>query len=812
MQNSKKRKLVLVGNGMAGMNVVEQIVKLAPEAFDITVFGAEPHPNYNRIQLSYVLEGSKTMDDIVLNSLEWYRDNGIALHTGKPVTGIDTAAKTIYAEDGLSVPYDVLILATGSNPIVLPVPGAGKEGVVGFRDIADCEKMLEASRTFRKAAVIGGGLLGLEAAKGLVKLGMDVTVVHLFEELMERQLDPTASMMLKAELESQGLKFATGKQTTEILGGDRVSGLRFSDGTELEADFIVMAAGIRPNAALAKACGLEVNRGILVDDFMQTSVPGVYAVGECNEHRGLCYGLVAPLFEQGAVLAKHLCGIETKPYEGSVLSTKLKISGVDVFSAGDFMDQPGFTIVRMQDEWRGVYKKVLLQERKIVGGILFGDVNDSMKLQQWIRTGTEMTDAIHASLVGAPTAEGESSGIAEMPDEEIVCGCNGVTKAHIVSAIKDQGMTTVEAIKASTGATRSCGGCRPTVEKILQHVLGDEYDAAAVKTGICGCTTLSRDEVVAGIQEKGLKTIKEVMQVLEWNHPEGCSKCRPAVNYYLGMIWPQEHEDEKDSRFVNERMNANIQKDGTYTVIPRMYGGVTTPEELSRIASVAVKYNVAMVKVTGGQRIDLVGVTKENLPKVWEELDMPSGYGYAKALRTVKTCVGSRFCRFGTQDSIGMGIQLEKKFERLDMPAKFKIAVNGCPRNCAESCTKDIGIVGNDGGWEIYVGGNGGIKPRIADLLAKVKTDEELVEMSGALIQFYRETGKYLERTSEWVERMGLETIFQTVVENAENRKQLAERIEIALEKVSDPWKKVLESPETKEKLYGTLAVEAAIR
>ncbi|MEV2907988.1 nitrite reductase large subunit NirB [Paenibacillus larvae] len=803
MPNKQKRKKWLViGNGMAGMNTVEQVIKLAPDLYDITVIGSEPYPNYNRIQLSYVLEGSKTVEDIVLNDYDWYKNNNIDLHTGRTAEHIDREKKLVRDNLGTAYPYDILLLATGSNPFILPVPGTDLEGVVGFRDISDCNRMMEAAKTYRKAAVIGGGLLGLEAAKGLSKLGMEVTVVHLFDELMERQLDPVASTLLKAELEEQGLRFATGKQTEALTGTDRVQGIRFTDGTELAADFVVMAVGIRPNTALAKASGLEVNRGIIVNDVMQTSDPAIYAVGECNEHRGVCYGLVAPLFEQGQVLAKHLCGIETPGYAGTVLSTKLKISGVDVFSAGEFMDKPGMTVVKMQDDWRRIYKKILLRDNKIVGGVLFGDNSEAPRLQQWIRTGAEMTDAIYASVMEMALEADPGSGVAGMPDEEIVCGCNGVTKGAIVAAIRDNGLTSVDEIKSCTGACRSCGGCKPVVEQILQHTLGDQYDTAASANGICSCTDKSRDEIVAAIREKELKTIQDVMRTLDWKEEEGCSKCRPALNYYLTMLWPAEYQDEKVSRFVNERMHANINKDGTYTVVPRMYGGVTSPDELLRIAEVAKKYEVPCVKMTGGQRLDLIGVKKEDLPKVWEEIDMPSGYAYAKSLRTVKTCVGAAYCRFGTVDSMGMGARLERKMERLDMPAKVKLAVNGCPRNCAESCTKDVGIVGNDGGWEIYVGGNGGIKPRLADLMAKVKTDEEVVEVTQGFIQYYREQANYLERTSEFVERIGLSKIIKEVVDNREQRLKLVARMELALSQVKDPWKEVIDSGKTRKDLY----------
>ncbi|MDP4096780.1 nitrite reductase large subunit NirB [Paenibacillus sp. P96] len=800
--STAREKLVVVGNGMAGIGTLEQMIKLGGH-YDIEIIGSEPHPNYNRIMLSYVLEGTKTIDDIILNDWSWYEQNGIQLHTGTAVTRIDAEDRKVHTDTGLVISYDKLIIATGSKPFMLPIPGIDKEGVVGFRDIADCHRMMEAAASYDKAAVIGGGLLGLEAAKGLVNLGMDVTVVHLMDDLMERQLDHPASAMLQAELERQGIKFAMGKQTVELTGEQRVNGLLFKDGSRLDADFVVMAVGIQPNTAVAAGSGMAVNRGIIVDDYMQTSLPGVYAVGECVEHRGVCYGLVAPLFEQGLVLAKHLCSVDTKPYEGSVVSTKLKISGVDVFSAGEFIETGEHTVISAKDDWKRTYKKVLLRGNQIVGAVLFGDVTESANLQKLVRQQAEMNDEIYASIMGTGCCGGgaKAASVETMSDDEIVCGCNGVTKQAIVQAITEQGLSSVEEIKACTGATRSCGGCKPVVEDILKFVLGDGFAAGAQK-GICTCTTLNRDEIVAEIKAKGLQSIREVMHVLGWSQPEGCSKCRPALNYYLGMIYPETYEDEAESRFVNERMSANIQKDGTFTVVPRMYGGVTTPEDLKRIADVSLKYDVKVVKVTGGQRLDLIGVKKEDLPKVWEELDMPSGYAYAKSLRTVKTCVGSQFCRFGTQDSMGMGARLERKFERLDLPAKFKFAVNGCPRNCAESCTKDIGIVGNDGGWEIFIGGNGGIKARLVDSLCKVKFDDELVEICGAVMQLYRETANYLERTSEWVERMGIDTIRAQIVEDTENRKALLERIEFALTQVEDPWKKLLRDPQKRGLLF----------
>ncbi|MBG9791160.1 nitrite reductase [Paenibacillus dendritiformis] len=804
----RKWRLVVVGNGMAGINTVEQLLKLT-DRYDITVIGEEPHPNYNRILLSYVLEGSKKLDDIVLNPYSWYEEAGITLLAGEKGERIDTGRRVVLTDKGREVPYDRVIIATGSTPFRLPVSGADKEGVIGFRSIEDCDRMIAAAGTYKTAAVIGGGLLGLEAAKGLVQLGMDVTVVHLPDYVMERQLDMTAARLLEQELERQGIRFALGKQTVEITGGERVEGLRFSDGTELKAEFVVMAVGIRPNVGIGQASGLNVNRGIVVDDWMRTSAEDVYAVGECTEHRGVCYGLVAPLFEQGAVLAKTLAGVETKPYEGSVCSTKLKVSNVDVFSTGIFLETPECTTLTFHDGWKRTYRKIVLRDNIIVGAVLFGDTDDAAKLERLVKQGAAMTDELYQELTGTGGCCGsKANAAAELADDDIVCGCNGVTKKMILDAIANNGLTTLDEVKACTGASRSCGGCKPLVEQLLQHALGDGFEAGAGKQGICGCTEHSRDEIVAAIREQGLHTIHEVMAALEWKQPEGCSKCRPALNYYLGMIWPESYRDDKASRFVNERMNANIQKDGTYTVVPRMYGGMTSPEELKKIADVSLQYNVELVKMTGGQRIDLIGVKKEDVPKVWEALDMPSGYAYAKSLRTVKTCVGSRYCRFGTQDSLAMGALLERKFERIDYPAKFKMAVNGCPRNCAESCTKDIGIVGNDGGWEIYIGGNGGIKPRLADLLCKVKTDEELVEMTAAAIQYYRETANYLERTSEWVERIGLDAIRRTVVEDGEERKRLVERINIALAQAEDPWKQVLDQPDLRSKLFEAVTLE----
>ena len=806
----ERKKLVLIGNGMAGVHCIEEILKIDKDMFDITIFGSEPYPNYNRILLSTVLQGNTSIDDITLNDWEWYEKNGIRLFARETVIDIDTDQRLVRTDQGRIVEYDKLIIATGSKPFILPIPGADKQGVTAFRDVKDCQLMMEYAKKYKKAAVIGGGLLGLEAARGLLNLGMEVDVIHIFEHLMERQLDPTAAKLLQRELEKQGMNFLLQKETVEILGNDRVQGLRFKDGTEIAADLVVMAVGIRPNIDLAKKSGIAVNRGIVVNDYLETSVPHIYAVGECAEHRGVVYGLVAPLYEQGKVLAEAICGIKGRPYEGSVVSTQLKVSGVDVFSAGEFTDGEGTTAVKVYDEFRGIYKKVVIRDEKIVGAVLFGDTNEGRKLFEMIRNHDPISESLYVSLFQSVSNPANQSIVAAMADTDVVCGCNGVTNGTICRAIVEHGLKTVEEVRDYTNASRSCGGCKGLVAELLEYTLGEEFDQSAVKETICGCTTLSRDEVIAEIRAKNLKYVKEVMTVLGWKNEDGCSKCRPALNYYLGMLYPGEYEEESDSLFVNERLHANIQADGTYSVVPRMYGGVTTAEQLRKIADVAEKYNVPMIKLTGGQRIDLLGVKKEDLPKVWAELGMPSGYAYAKALRTVKTCVGKQFCRFGTQDSTKLGIELEKKFERLKTPHKVKMAVSACPRNCAESGIKDVGIVGVEGGWEIYVGGNGGTHLRAGDLLCTVQTEEEVIEITGAFLQYYRESANYLERTSKWVERVGLEHI-REVIFDLETRRQLLERLEKALAATKDPWKEIVENKEIQETLFCDVQIKVPV-
>ncbi|MEL7935990.1 MULTISPECIES: nitrite reductase large subunit NirB [Pseudomonas] len=802
----KKLKLVLIGNGMAGIRTLEELLKIAPDLYEITVFGAEPHPNYNRILLSPVLAGEQTFEDIVLNDLNWYADNGIRLLLDRKVVKIDRRLRKVFAADGSEAEYDRLVIATGSNPFILPVPGNRLEGVIGYRDIADTQAMIETAKTHSHAVVIGGGLLGLEAANGLKQRGMEVTVVHLSDWLLERQLDRTAGKLLQSALEARGIRFRLNTVTDELVdnGDGRVCAVQFKDGDVVAADLVVMAAGIRPNTELAESAGIPCNRGILVNDTLQTYDPRIYAIGECASHRGIAYGLVAPLFEQAKVCANHLAQFGFASYKGSVVSTKLKVTGIDLFSAGDFMGGEGTETITLSDPIGGVYKKLVIKDDVLVGACLYGDTADGGWYFRQIRENHNVAQVrdhlmFGESSLGDAGHQGQSSA-ASMPDSAEVCGCNGVCKGTIVKAIQENGLFSVDEVKKHTKAASSCGSCAGLVEQILISTVGGAADVKPKsEKAICGCSELNHGQVRKAIREHHLTSMAEAMRFMDWSTPNGCATCRPALNYYLISTWPGEAKDDPQSRLINERAHANIQKDGTYSVVPRMWGGVTNPAELRRIADVADKYQVPMVKVTGGQRIDLLGVRKEDLPAIWKDLDMPSGHAYGKSIRTVKTCVGSEFCRFGTQNSTQLGIDLEHDLFNMWSPHKVKLAVSGCPRNCAEAGIKDIGIIGVDSGWELYIGGNGGIKTEVAEFFVKLKSADEVREYSGAFLQLYREEAFYLERTVHYLQRVGMEHIRKAVLEDAENRKALNARLQYALSLEQDPWQQRIEQPQLKK-------------
>jgi nitrite reductase (NADH) large subunit len=795
----KKSKLVMVGNGMAGVRTIEELLKIAPDLYDVTVFGAEPHPNYNRILLSPVLAGEQTLDEIVLNSWEWYKENNITLHAGKKVVEVDRVKRIVRSEDGTEVEYDRLLMCTGSNPFILPVPGKDLQGVIAYRDIADTNAMIDAAKKYKKAVVIGGGLLGLEAANGLMLRGMDVTVIHVMPWLMERQLDDVAGGLLRKSLEDRGLSFMMGAQTQELIPDKdgRVMALKLKDGKEIPADLVVMAVGIRPNVELAQSMRLHCDKGIVVNDTMQTVTDArIYSVGECAAHRGIAYGLVAPLFEQAKVAANHLAQFGIGRYQGSLTSTKLKVTGIDLFSAGNFTGGEGFEDIVMSDPFGGVYKKLVLKDDVLVGACLYGDTVDGSYYFKLLRDGKNVSDIRDKLMFGEAALNNGIGDVghqghtkaASMADSDEVCGCNGVTKGTICKAIREKGLFTLDEVKKHTKASASCGSCTGLVEQILMFTAGGDYSATPKLKAMCGCTDHGHQAVRDAIRENKLLTIGSVMQFMEWKTPNGCSSCRPALNYYVTSSWPKEAKDDPQSRFINERSHANIQKDGTYSVIPRMWGGETTADELRRIANAVDKYNIPTVKVTGGQRIDLLGVKKEDLVNVWKDIGMPSGHAYAKALRTVKTCVGSEWCRMGTQDSTQMGKDLERAMWRMYAPHKVKFAVSGCPRNCAEAGIKDVGIIGVDSGWEMYIAGNGGIKTEVAHFFTKLKTAAEVLEYTGAFCELYRQEGWYLERTVHYVSRVGLDYVKKKILDDHEGRKALWERLQFALDGEPDPW------------------------
>ncbi|MAU95867.1 MAG: nitrite reductase large subunit [Fulvimarina sp.] len=788
-------KLVVIGNGMAPGRALERLFERAPGQYEVTIFNAEPRVNYNRLMLSPVLSGEKTYAEIVTHDDAWYAAHGVTLHKGKRVEAIDRAGKTVTAADGTTAPYDKLIVATGSNPFIVPIPGSTLPGVLAYRDLDDVEKMLEAAKNGGRAVVIGGGLLGLEAAAGLKLRGMDVTVLHLMPTLMERQLDPAAGFLLERSLKARGIDVVTRANTHAILGEDKVENVKLDDGTVIDAQIVVMAVGIRPSTDLAKQAGLDVGRGIRVGDDMRTSDPDIFALGECVEHRGMCYGLVAPLYEMAEVVAAQLRGPCENAYLGSVTSTKLKVTGIDLFSAGDFAEGDDREEIVLRDASVGVYKRLVIKDDAIIGAVLYGETADGAWFFDLMKKKTSVSQMRETLIFGQSYQGGAPldpmAAVAALPDDAEICGCNGVCKGKITGAITARGLASLDAVRAHTKASSSCGTCTGLVEQLMALTLGDAFNPQAVKP-MCPCTDLGHADVRRLIVAKALKSIPEVMQELEWKTSCGCAKCRPALNYYLLADWPGEYVDDKQSRFINERVHANIQKDGTYSVVPRMWGGMTSANELRAIADVVDKFQIPAVKCTGGQRIDMLGVKKEDLPAVWADLNaagMVSGAAYGKALRTVKTCVGTDWCRFGTQDSTGLGIRIERFMWGSWTPAKVKMAVSGCPRNCAEATCKDVGVICTDAGFEIHFAGAAGLDIKPTEVLTQVRTEDEALETIVALVQLYREQGHYLERMYKWLKRVGMESIQAAIVDDPGKRRHYYDRFVFSQQfSQRDPW------------------------
>jgi nitrite reductase (NADH) large subunit len=788
-------KLVIVGNGMAPGRMLEHLLEKARDRYEVTIFNAEPRVNYDRIMLSPVLSGEKEYEEIIIHGDGWYIKNGIILYKGHKVVGIDRAAKTLISNHGVVTRYDKLVIATGSVPFVLPVPGNNLAGVLTYRDLDDVNAMLLAAQSTAKAVVIGGGLLGLEAAAGLKARGMDVTAIHLMPTLMERQLDPAAGYLLQKAIEAKDIRVITKAETRAILGERKVEAVELADGRKIKATLVVMAAGIKPNAWLAKDAGLEVNRGIVVDAGMRSSDPDIFAIGECAEVGGHTYGLVAPLYEMARVAAARLSGDDTACFVHSDTPTKLKVTGIDLFSLGDFADGEDREEIVLRDASAGIYKRLVLKDNRIIGTVLFGDTADGAWFSDLKKREVDISRMRDTLIFGQAYQGGAPldpmAAVAALPDDAEICGCNGVCKRKITGAIEAKRLTSLEEVRAHTKASASCGSCTGLVEQLLKFKLGGAYNPAAVQP-ICGCTTLGHDDVRRLIRAKRLKTIPAVMQELEWKTSCGCAKCRPALNYYLVCEWPGDYADDYQSRFVNERVHANIQKDGTYSVVPRMWGGVTSAAELRAIADVVDKFQIPTVKVTGGQRIDMLGVRKEDLPAVWAELGKAgfvSGHAYAKGVRTVKTCVGSEWCRFGTQDSTRLGVRIERFMWGSWTPAKVKMAVSGCPRNCAEATCKDVGVICVESGYEIHFAGAAGLDIKGTEVLGHVATEDEAIEVIGALVQMYREQARYLERIYKWANRVGIGEIRRQIMEDLEKRTAYYTRFIFSQQFAqADPW------------------------
>lgn len=808
------KKLVVIGNGMAGARVVEEVLKRAPDVFEITMFGAEPYGNYNRILLSNILNGSQDPTEIFMNPLSWYEENGVRLHAGVKAVRIDRELKVViglplkregcpYEEDrSVILPHDIVkesydrvIIATGSRPFLPPLKGFEGEGGFFFRTIDDCSRIAEYAAGCRRAVVIGGGLLGLEAARGLMTHGVHVTVIEAAPWLMKVQLDQEAGTLLKSTMEAMGLQVLCGKITIEIEREDgKISGIRFQDGSLLETDMVVVSAGIRPITEIAKNSYLTVERGIVCDDQMRTSDPNIFAVGECVEHRKQLYGLVDPIWEQAKVLADVITEANPKAaYTGSRLGTKLKVMGVELASLGqvDSSDTHDEVVIYREPR-QNLYKKLILRGDQLIGAILLGETESFDGLMHYFKSGSVVPERRADLLFGPGDTAGVSSvssliNVRDLPDSAQICNCNGVSKTVICDVIQ-KGCTSVAKVGGATKAGKGCGSCRGLIAQLIQAYAGEVgYDASEhyYVSGI----PLEKSQLIAAIKAKELKSVSAVFLELAGGQEHAESKVGLAS--LLRSIWNEEYEDERDARFINDRVHANIQRDGTFSVVPRMYGGVTTADELIRIGTVAKKYNVPMVKITGGQRIDLLGIKKEDLPKIWKELGIPSGHAYTKAVRTVKSCVGTDFCRYGLGDAIKLAQEIERKYQGIESPHKIKMAVAGCPRNCSEAYVKDIGVVAIEGGlWEIYIGGAAGGTVRKGDLLLTVPTHEEAIRFVGRFMQYYREHAKYMERTYGFVERIGIARLKAILVQDELGIcKQLDEEIQKASEIYKDPWK-----------------------
>ncbi len=794
-------KIIIIGNGMVGYKLCEKLASTAP-GNEVVVFGEEIRPAYDRVHLSEFFAG-KSADDLSMAPEAWYRDNNIRLHLGDPVQQIDRFNKTIHTFHGITENYDYLVMATGSSAFVPPIPGVEKEGVFIYRTIEDLEMMRDYAKKARKGAVIGGGLLGLEAAKAMIDLGItDTQVIEFAPRLMPRQIDNQGSDILKAKLEELGLTIHTSKNTTTITGGQAIEGMQFSDDTTLQVDMLVISAGIKPRDEIAKLAGLETGTrgGVVVNDFMQTSDACIYAIGECALYKGMIYGLVAPGYEMADVVVSHLTG-GSKAFTGFDMSTKLKLIGIDVASFGDPFVHPtaGRTVV-FEDTMKGVYKRINISSdgKYLLGGILVGDASQYNMLLQTSKNKVVLPPNPEDVIMGSRGGEGDGgAGVLTLPDDAQICSCENVSKGAICKAVID-GAETVDAIKKCTKAGTCCGGCVPLVKDLVNHTLASQ--GKYVRNVLCEHFNYSRQELYDLTKINRLTSFEDVLN--KFGSGDGCELCKPPVASILASLWndmilKKGNDTAQDS---NDRFLANIQKGGTYSVVPRIPGGEITPEKLIVIGEVAKKYGL-YTKITGGQRIDLFGAHVSDLPAIWEELieaGFESGHAYGKALRTVKSCVGSTWCRFGLHDSVSFAIKIEERYRGLRAPHKLKSAVSGCIRECAEAQSKDFGIIATDKGWNLYVCGNGGSKPQHALLLASDVDEETCIKYIDRFLMFYIKTADPLTRTAPWLNKMqgGIAYLKNVVINDSLG---IADDLEAEMQNLVDnykcEWKEVVDNP-----------------
>jgi nitrite reductase (NADH) large subunit len=762
-----KRTIVVIGNGMVGYKFCEKLLAKSKN-FSIIVFGEESRHAYDRVHLSEYFNG-KTADDLCLSSQSWYQENGIELHLGDPVQEIDRESKTVHSLHGIRQKYDYLVLATGSSAFVPDIPGVEKDGVFVYRTIEDLELIKSYAPKARSGAVMGGGLLGLEAAKALLDLGIPEThVIEFAPRLMPRQIDNLGSELLQSKMKKLGLQIHLNKSTTQIHGAEKIETLQFGDGTSLRLDMLVISAGIRPRDEIAKLCGLDVGTrgGIVVNDQLQTSDPEIFAIGECALYSGMIYGLVAPGYEMAEVVASYLCDIQ-KSFTGFDMSTKLKLIGVDVASFGDaFINEPDCHTIVVEDKHKGIYKRVNISKdgKYLLGGILVGDAENYNMLLQTVNNKLVLPADPEDIILGTRGGGEGGAGVMSLPDDALICSCEAISKGDICSSVKD-GCTTLDGIKKCTKAGTGCGGCVPMVKDLITGTMKEQ--GLYVKNTVCEHFDYSRQELLDLIKINKVKEYDDVLN--HFGKGDGCEVCKPVVASILASLWNDVILKQDTIQDSNDRFLANIQKGGSYSVVPRIPGGEITPEKLIALGTIAKKYGL-YTKITGGQRIDLFGAHVSDLPLIWEELideGFESGHAYGKALRTVKSCVGSTWCRFGLHDSVSFAIEVEDRYKGIRAPHKLKGGVSGCIRECAEAQSKDFGIIATEKGWNLFVCGNGGSKPQHAQLLASDVDKETCIKYLDRFLMFYIKTADPLTRTATWLNKMdGGMTYLKNVVVN----------------------------------------------